>query len=491
MYDSKRLHPAAILLIIGRYLWNLFPLYTVVLFNFSDDLPFTRLINTILLIGMFVTVISFGAFVSWQRFSYTIDETQLLMEHGLFTRKKRSIPKKRIQSMNESEDIIHRLFGLVKLQIDTAGAAGPEVVLRAVAKEEAERIRRELVHSINMADVSEEPIPFPCYTFRLSRKRLLCYAATSGTVGIVLSAVLGLYSEIYDYFPLPIRLSDLSSHSPVFYVTSLFLLACIIWIIGILIVYQKYYNFQAVRQQEDLVITRGLFEKQKLIIPLQRIQAVRVEENWIRQLLQVAAVRLVSASGQGDDHEELKFVCFPLIRKKELSFILRHFLPEFEIRSSIQRLPRRTCKRYIFRSIFPVICLSLAIFYYIPTVRYALPFLLTFTVWIGYKRYKDAGWSIDGQQLTFTTRRFGRSTIFVKRNRIQSLSIHTTIMQEGSALCTIKAYTKSGAGRSVILIKDVDESVGKSVRYWYSYKSNKSLEYMSYYVQEKIKEQNG
>lgn len=475
MYKVKQLHPAAILLTIGKYTRNLFPLYTVVLFNLSDKLPFTGIINTMLLIGVFLAVISSGAFVSWKTFTYAIDETQILIEHGLFIRSKRSIPKERIQSLNESEDIIHRLFGLVKLQIDTAGGSGPELVLRAIAKKEAENIRKELARSIERNEVSDEAIPFPYHIFRLSRRRLLFYAATSGTVGIVLSAALGLYLEIDDYFSLPIRLSDFYSKSPAFYASILSLTACMVWLIGMLIVYQKYYNFQVVRQQENLIITRGLFEKQKLILPLQRVQAVRIEENLVRQLFRVATIRLVSAGGQGDDHEEMKLICFPLVKTSELSFIFKHFLPDFEIHSSLQRLPRRACKRYMFCSVFPVVVFSLAA-YYVPFIRYALPFLFSVCFWLGYRRYKDAGWRIAKQQLIFRFRRFGRNTVLVKRNRIQSVSVQKTMLQEHAFLCTIKVYAKSGIGRTVFSLKDADESVEKSIRHWYSYEKEAALD---------------
>ncbi|MFX3622968.1 MAG: PH domain-containing protein [Ectobacillus sp.] len=469
MYSARRLHPAAILLTIGKYSWNLFPLYTIVLFKYSGSLPFTTIINTALLLCLFLAVISAGAVVHWRRFIYSIYEEQLIIEYGLFTCKKRYIPKERVQALHESEDIIHRLFGLVKLQIDTAGGSGPEVVLRAVTKEEAVQIMKLLSHYKETGQAAGETVPFSDYTFQLSKRRLFLYAATSGSIGIVFSALAGLYFEIDDFFHLTFQINDLFGKTASFYAAGLLILALIVWIAGILIVYQKYYGFKVVRQQEDLIITKGLFEKQKLTIPLGRIQAIKIEENIIRQWLNVASVRLVSAGGKEDESAELSLICFPLVRKTELSFIFKHFLPGFSIGSSLCSLPRRACKRYIVCVFLPISIVSLLALSYIPFATYFVPFMVLASIWLGYRQYKDAGWEINGQQLTVAFRRLGRITVLIKRSRIQSLSVSKTVLQESASLCTVKVYAKSGFSHTAFPLRDADEGAGVLLRQWYSY----------------------
>ena len=43
--------------------------------------------------------------------------------------KKRYIPFERIQSLNYNEGVFHRIFGLVKVQVETAGSKGENLRL--------------------------------------------------------------------------------------------------------------------------------------------------------------------------------------------------------------------------------------------------------------------------------------------------------------------------------------------------------------------------
>ncbi|MBO9128820.1 PH domain-containing protein [Bacillus sp. 165] len=474
MYNQNRLHPAVILLNIGKYVRNLFPLYMIILFNSYAILPFNRIINTSLLMLTFLGCISIGSIISWKRFLYEIQTDQLSVEYGLFMRKRRFIPKERIQSIQEAEDIIHRIFGLVKLQIETAGGSGePEVVLGAVTREQAEKIRKELSHHFLYKDTEEEVQASP-FSFRLSPKELLFFSATSGGVGIALSAVVGLYLQIDDYVHISLNVASFVAQTTSFYIMAICLLAVSVWIIGILILYQKYYDFQVIRKDADLIITRGLIEKRKLIIPLQRIQAVKVEENIVRQWFGFVTIRLLSASGGAEANEELSFICFPIVKKKALPIIFKHYLPDYTFCSSVQSLPKRSLLRYLIRAMVPVLFLSLICFYFVPMTKYIVPFLLAASIAVGYRQFKDTGWMLFNQQLFIVTRRFIRTTILVKRSRIQSLQTYKSMFQDNPMLCTIKVYTKSGLGSSTFNLKDVDDSVGKAIREWYSYEKQRN-----------------
>ncbi|MFC5775421.1 PH domain-containing protein [Ectobacillus antri] len=464
---KKRLHPIAIAFTICKYTWSLFPLYTIVLVNFSKSFPFSTFVNTMVLIGLFLVGVTISSFLSWKTFTYTLDGTNLIIEHGLLFHSKRSIPIDRIQSTNEQENILHRWFGLVQLQIETAGGTGPELVLRAISKEEARQLRSVLTRHSHATGKDSS-----LYMRTLSSRHLLFYAITSGTVGIVLSAVAGLYTEFGDYIIIPLKLSDLYTHQPLFYVGFLLFSVFIMWIIGILIVYQKYYDFRLIRQEDNLIITRGLFHKQKMIIPLGRIQAVKIEENIVRQWFGFASVRLISAGA--DEGEDSKIVSFPLVKIKELPFLFKHFLPDFEIQTALQRLPHRARRRYMFRTILPVLLLSITA-YFFTFIKYVLPVLYLLGLWLGYRRYKDAGWMITNQQIIFRTRFLGRTTVIIKRHRIQSLTVQKTMVQEPTSLCTIKVYVKVGVAYNAFSLVDVDESTGTSVRKWYSYEKEPTV----------------
>ncbi|UOK58231.1 PH domain-containing protein [Bacillus sp. OVS6] len=75
----------------------------------------------------------------------------------------------------------------------------------------------------------------------------------------------------------------------------MFLAFFIAWILSIIGVCLKFANFTVMKKEQDLVISRGLFEKHQLTIPLERIQAMKISENLIRQPFGYATVHIVSA----------------------------------------------------------------------------------------------------------------------------------------------------------------------------------------------------
>lgn len=72
-----------------------------------------------------------------------------------------------------------------------------------------------------------------------------------------------------------------------------------------------------------------------------------------------------------------------------------------------------------------------------------------------YLKYRDAGWDISSQQLVLRYRGIVRTTVFMKRNRIQSLTMSESYFQKKRSLATIEAVAMSGIGgqaeRSLIL----------------------------------------
>ncbi|UOK58230.1 PH domain-containing protein [Bacillus sp. OVS6] len=188
MSEPKRLHPASAILTFFKQLKDgIFPV--IVLFFVNDYKIYFFIGLAVILIAMIIYSI-----ISWMKYTYRIEENELRIEFGIFVKKKRYIPIERIQSINESAGIIQQIFGLVKLQLETAGGgAEAEAVLTAVTKEEARRINTALAERKNeMVDPDEAAMTIKedktYLTYKIGVKELLVAASTSSGIGVVLSA---------------------------------------------------------------------------------------------------------------------------------------------------------------------------------------------------------------------------------------------------------------------------------------------------------------
>ena len=104
----------------------------------------------------------FGSILTFFRFYFHIEDGAIVIDKGVLKRSKVNIPFERIQTINFQQNILHQMFGVVSLEIDTAGAGKAELTIDALNKEEAEAIRQFILTErkavISEVDSSEESL---------------------------------------------------------------------------------------------------------------------------------------------------------------------------------------------------------------------------------------------------------------------------------------------------------------------------------------------
>lgn len=480
MSEPKRLHPIAAVVNALRQLKELIiPFLVFVVFG-------SRGTNWDLFyfygsIGAVVLIFVFGV-LSWYRFTYRIEQGELRIEYGLIVRKKRYIPFERIQSLDLSEGILQRLFGLVKVKVETAGSGGMglqdgEAVLTAITKQDAEEIHNYLV-SIKRnggQELDEQgQQASDDLLYKISVKELLMLASTSGGVGVVISAVLAFVFQFEEFIPYE-QIFDGVEHfvqSGVIFVSVVvfagFLLAWAIALFGTML---KYANFTVRKVDNDLVITRGLLEKRQFTIPLNRIQAVRISENLIRQPLGYASAYLESAGGSALDQESSQVLILPIVKKSRIPDLLEPYLTDYQFRTRLAPAPSRAYIRYLIKGWILILPVIIAAIWFFRPWGYAALILLAVSALWSLLNFKDAGWSIDNGMLTFRYRRIVKSTVFMRKNKVQSFSVKESFFQRKKKLATVEAIVKSGHGGTGGKVIDLEKKDADTIYHWYSHEA--------------------
>lgn len=432
MSDPKRLHPIAAVVNALRQLKEMIiPFLIFVVFGSrGTDWDLFYFFGSI---GVVVLVLVYGV-LSWYRFTYRIEQGELRIEYGLIVRKKRFIPFDRIQSLDLSEGILQRLFGLVKVKVETAGSGGMglqdgEAVLTAITKQDAQAIHDYLVSIKKSGQIlqgEEEPQSADDLLYKMSVSELLMLSTTSGGVGVVISAVFAFVFQFEEFIPYE-QIFDEVEHfvqsGVVFVSVVVFLGFLLAWMLALFGTMLKYANFTVRKVDNDLVITRGLLEKRQFTIPLNRIQAVRISENLIRQPLGYASAYVESAGGSALDQESSKVLILPIVKKRKIPGLLEPHLTEYHFRVNISPASKRACSRYLLKGwLFMLPAIIAAIWFLKPWGYGALILLPVSALW-SYLNYKDAGWSLDQGMLTFRYRNVVKNTVYMRKNKVQSFSV--------------------------------------------------------------------
>ena len=86
-----------------------------------------------------------GSVLTYFRFYFHIEGGAFIIDKGVLKKTKTNIPFERIQTINLQQNLLHQMFGVVSLEIDTAGAKKSELTIDALRKEDAEALRKYIL----------------------------------------------------------------------------------------------------------------------------------------------------------------------------------------------------------------------------------------------------------------------------------------------------------------------------------------------------------
>ena len=436
---------------------------------------------TFIIFGVLIIVFFITGIIKWKRFVYWFEDDELRIEYGLFVKKKRYIPFHRIQSLDYTEGILHRPLKLVKVKVETAGGADvtkSDAELTAITKDAATRIEKKMTEAkqrkMRKLDETEElepvvePVQESRAVFKMVGKDLLVLATTSGGIGLILSGVfifLGQFAELIPFDKAYSEISEFIRYGVLIVVIAVFLVLLVIWGISVLMTYLGYYGFTVELDKEDLVISRGLIEKKRVTVPLNRVQSVRIIENPFRQLFGYANVVIDNAGGGLGESARINL--FPLVKKTNINGSLKEIFPDLVVEEPTQKVPPRG-KRYYYRIDFlwMIPAIGALTYFFFPYGLFSLLLIPVIVLW-GVFQHRSAAFGVFGNQLTMRFRGFSLQTAYLMKNRIQSMEIKQNYFHRKRNVSIVSAPVKSGMGVFNAQVRFMEEEDANRILDWY------------------------
>ena len=106
-----------------------------------------------------VFILAIPAYINYYFFEYSFDfeKSEFLVKKGWLKKTKLSVPFEKIQQVNINQNIIHKVFSLYEIQMDTAGSKDTEVDIKAVSREIAEDFKQisETIKKITSKNIDD------------------------------------------------------------------------------------------------------------------------------------------------------------------------------------------------------------------------------------------------------------------------------------------------------------------------------------------------
>jgi putative membrane protein len=243
------------------------------------------------------------------------------------------------------------------------------------------------------------------------------------------------------------------------------------------------YGFTLARVGDDLVVRRGLLERREAVLPLARLQVVRLEESLLRRALGLASIRIQSAGRTGGADQTASRLAVPVLRRTDVNRVLGELLAGAAPVPRLLAAPPAARRRAVTRSVVGMALLvavvalplwrltSLGVLAVPPALALAALPALGLAVAVGLAAYRSLGHAVGEGFLYARVGVAIRVLTVVPVAKAQSGSVRSSPFQRRAGLATLHVDIAGGGpaprvhdeaeGRAEVLLQVV---LGRPVR---------------------------
>ncbi len=431
-------------------------------------------IGAVLAIAVVGLIGSFGyALLYWSRFSYGLGEQQLVIESGILSRNRRTIPFDRIQDVSLEQKLLARIFGVSIVRIETGSSGNDEGKLDCVSRAEADRLR-DVIRRYRAEAAGGAAQPPEAGEARAEAPAL--FAMNIGRVllaglfnfSLVFLAIIGAaWQYLGNYVPVRYldpelwiedeRVGPIGSLSLAAALALLLVLVLIGMITGVARTLARDYGFRLTRTESGLRRLRGLFTHTDVVIPLRRIQAAIISTGIVRRHFGWHELALQSLGSDGSDGTH--HVAAAFARAGEIGPILDEIdLPLPPGADAFERVSPRSMWRSRIEA-GAVLAVAIPVAGYIWPFGWLLLALVPLLAIVPVLQFRAHGHCEQGGVI-FVRHGVRRPKIVIlPRAKIQSLTLRRNLLQRALGLASLIVGTAGGSRASPLKIDDLDNDI--------------------------------
>ena len=339
--QEQRLHPWSWLFALQQQVQQfLLPLVALLFFGSRREdgqWPF-QLVTLAVVVALVAS-----ALLQYLTYRYRIGRDALVIRSGVLERTRREIPFARIHNVVVHQNLLHRLFGVAELRLESAAGSKPEAEMRVLRLQQALELERLIRHGSHATATGEAPAePASEVLLTLPLPELVRQGLISNRAMVVMAALVG---AVWQMFPRELvedfireqgrqafgYASGLQLATPTLLAGGLLLLLfalVLMRLLSIALAIVQYHGFRLSEQERRLTVERGLLTRLRSSVALRRIQAWTLREGLLHRLFRRRQLRVDIAGGgtREQDGRALKELV-PLAPPASCDALLQQLLP--------------------------------------------------------------------------------------------------------------------------------------------------------------------
>ncbi|WP_223669897.1 PH domain-containing protein [Kangiella shandongensis] len=412
-------------------------------------------------------IVSLLSIVQYRFYRYWLEPNQIRVKEGVIFRNERQVPYKRIQNLNLSQNPLHRILGVVTVQLESASGGKPEAVINVVdmaaVKELKQMIHGDTPVDENTEASSDEASGKKPALLTLSFAEIVRYGVITNKGLVILAVVFGFLSQLSDgYIKNYVEsrmvafadwfsngfdsfVGDLGALTIVVYVLLLTILGLLgLWLLSVSFALFKLHEFELLKSHGKLQATMGLLTRMQATIPMSRIQTLTVRNSMLHRWFKRLTVSVETAGGVNNEKQGLTLKeIAPLFPAAERARLLYQIQPDISWQG-IQWKPierkalRRIIKRLTLMSLLPVIPLYFSHWFY-AAASFVVLVLLSFLYARAY--VKHTAYCLDNDMIGFKSGVIFKKETYVRLSKIQTVQVKESLFDRRYGMAKLEVDT--------------------------------------------------
>jgi putative membrane protein len=411
-----------------------------------------------------------------------LSDSELVIQDGLLWREERRIPVSRIQRLDLRQSAIHRLLGLARLEISTAGSEQREAVLDVVSRRQADALKQALT-AAQTGDRSVTPAASEAgRTLARLPFGLLVRGGLTSRVAATLVALVGVifyFTVVAEIGSVVFRGVDPRAINPIanwerslmpghgtilepvteflwddtLVKSVLFILAGFLLALARYVV--RYAHFALTESGGVLTKAQGLLKLETSTLARARIQALKVEEGLLRRCFGLADIWVDSGGDRNKaDDQKKRIPLVPVLSKAQVGPLVCDLLPGLEYAAPPWRMvsPKAVLRgsKKGWLVVLAAMAIAVAPFGWF-TLAYLPAFPLIYLLNVQW--YRNTGYWIDDRYLISRKGWFNRQTLYLPVRNIQNVTLTESPFDRRLELASVTidtaGQTNTGGGATI------------------------------------------